>query len=179
MCRVGKWLRIQKSGQGTQASASPRHDVETTSQQGDNRDNELHPKAGTPTNTAPGIVPESATKVPESMKSTDDQIDLPDVGDRYARAALTAAARKLKEKLPEQEQEKFHVDPIAGSADITALSQRIEAAIVHVMDREEIEGEGNTLVKAVTNGWVKNALPYVQKSLSVAKVDLRKVPTHH
>lgn len=38
------------------------------------------------------------------------------------------------------------------------------------MDKEKVEEKEQILVKALTNGWVKKAIPFVQKGLSVAEV---------
>jgi hypothetical protein len=102
---------------------------------------------------------------PETTKN-DGQV----VGPAHAEAVLNEAAEKLEKAFPEDVQRKFQINPIHGSADISSLSQSIQDVLGQIMDKDQIEEKEQTLVKAVTNTWVKKAIPFVQKGLSVAKV---------
>ena len=90
----------------------------------------------------------------------------------HAETTLNEAAEKLQKKLPEevQQDERFRIKPIHGSADINAVSDSLQRSIGHLMDQQEVPEQKQLLVKALTNNWVKKAIPFIHSGLSVAEV---------
>jgi len=90
----------------------------------------------------------------------------------HAETTLKEAAEKLQKKLPEevQQDERFRIKPIHGSADINAVSDSLQRSIGRLMDQQEVPEQKQILVKALTNNWVKKAIPFIHSGLSVAEV---------
>ena len=55
-------------------------------------------------------------------------------------------------------------------ADINAVSDSLQRSIGRLMDQQEVPEQKQILVKALTNNWVKKAIPFIHSGLSVAEV---------
>jgi hypothetical protein len=133
-----------------------------------------HRTAGSPAGKAPHAAVKSAPPAaPQVATASVSGSDRPETSTR-AQPAVGIAAH-AEAALNEALEKRFPTTPNATSAspqftDLNSLTENVEDVIGQMMDKNKIEENEQALVKAVTNHWVKKAIPYVQKGLSVAEV---------
>lgn len=88
-----------------------------------------------------------------------------------ANARLNEAGENLKQKIPEDilASSTFEIKP---SADINSLANNIGSALVTMMDQRNIEKAKQSKVKTMITEWAKKTIPFVEKGLTIADVQI-------
>jgi hypothetical protein len=170
-----KHLHIGKSHQGGQSHSvpNPAPSSQRSSQAGPNGTTETKPASKPRSDSAP-IVPSPISEQKGQSKPGNTPSSAGSSFLAHAEATLKEAAENLQKKLPKgiKEDERFQIKPIHGSADINMLSESLERSIGGLMDQEAVPERKQTLVKILTNNWVKKAIPFIHSGLSVAEASL-------
>jgi hypothetical protein len=87
-----------------------------------------------------------------------------------AEKRLEESAEKLDKAIPRSKILRSGELKIKGCADINSMADNVAYAIGALMKERNIDQPQQSVVKALIKGWVKKALPFIQKGLTAATV---------